>query len=127
MYIDAKQEDFYVSDAALVVSLEGILPDVHKDSIYIAPASLNSLLAGVRTERFYIAPVELETGAYFCVRTARGEFTFTENFESLIRNLTLTVCSVVKKCGRQFRKVFRKVYERAKNTVRPTVPCFLRL
>lgn len=127
MYIDAKQEDFFVADAALTVSLPGILPDVHKDSIYIAPVSLSSLLAGVRTEHFYIAPVELETGAYFCVRTVRGEFAFTENFESLIRNLTLTVCSVVKKYGRTVRKVFRNVYERAKNTVRPTAPRFLRL
>ena len=127
MYIDAKEEDFYMSDAALVVSLEGILPDVCKDSIYIAPASLSSLLAGVRTERFYIAPVELEVGAYFCVRTVSGEFTFTENFESLIRNLTLTVCNVAKKCGRTVRKVFRNVYEGAKNTVRPTAPRFLRL
>ena len=127
MYIDAKREDFTV-DMTFAVSFHGMLPDVRKDSIYIAPETLKTSLVQSYEARFSIAPALIDAGLCFCVRDVRGEFSFTDNFESIIRTLSLTICNVVMKYyRRKVKPAITFAIERAKNAVRPTAPRFLRL
>lgn len=128
MYIDAKREDF-LTDMTLAMSFAGNLPDVREDSICIAPVALRErLFESLKGACFYIAPMSFDTGISFCVRDVRSQFSFTENFESIIKTLTLTICGVVKYYRRVVRQnVFKVIFERAKNVVRSTAPRFLRL
>ena len=127
MYIDAKKEDFTV-DTTFAVSFQGMLPDVRKDSIYIAPESLRTTLFQSLKDRFSIDPVSYDAGLCFSVRDVRGEFSFTDNFESIIRTLSLTICNVVMKYyRRKVKPAITFAIERAKNAVCPTAPRFLRL
>ena len=127
MYIDATREDFIVTNPAFTVSLTGVLPDARKDSICIAPASLRSILSNLLNFSFCIAPVRFDAGNCFCIRDVKGELSFTDNFESIIRTLSLTISGVVKCCRRKVRQVVSYAVERAKNVVRSTAPRFLRL
>ena len=127
MYIDATREDIFIADPAFAVSLSGNIPAYCKEDIFIAPVSLSALLAGVPKSSFYIPPVAMDAGVCFSIRNASGKFTFTENFESIIKTLNLTICNVVKNYSREARQVVFRVVERAKNVVRSTAPRFLRL
>lgn len=127
MYIDATREDIFIADPTFAVSLNGNIPAYCKGDIYIAPVSLSALLSNTPKTSFYIPPVTMDAGVCFSIRNAGGKFSFTDNFESIIKNLTLTVCNVVKNYRREVRQVILHTVERAKNVVRSTAPRFLRL
>ena len=128
MYIDIRKEDIFVADPTFAMSLDGMSLAPCKDDICFAFSFLNSLSSKEDKMRFYIPAVAIDAGFCLCSRNAVGMFSFTENFESIIRNLTLTVCSVVNKyCRRNVKQVFFNMVERTKNVVRSTAPRFLRL
>ena len=127
MYIDATREDFLVTDPTFTLSLNGVLPDTQNEVISVALASLRSILSALPNLAFFIEPNQFDAGKCFCIRDAQGNLSFTHNFESIIRTLSLTVSGVVNVCRRKVRQVVSYTVERAKNVVRSTAPRFLRL
>ena len=127
MYIDIRKEDIFVTDPTFAMSLDGMSLATGKDDICIASSFLNALSSDANRMNFYIPAVAIDAGLCFCSRSAVGIFSFTENFESIIKTLTLTICSVVKYCRRSTRQVLFNIIGRTKNVVRSTAPRFLRL
>lgn len=126
MYIDATNEDIILADPTFAVSLCGMCPVTDQGNICIVPISLSAMLSKA-PKAFYIPAVQIEAGLCFSFRNASGKFSFTENFEDIIKTLTLTVCNVVKNYRRNVSHVVFNFVERAKNAVRTTAPRFLRL
>jgi hypothetical protein len=127
MYIDIRKEDIFTVDPTFAMSLGGMKFASGKDDICIASSFLNAVSANAVRADFYIPAKRIEAGLCCCSCNAVSLFSFTENFESIIRTLNLTVCSVVKCCRRTVRQKVCRVIERAKNVVPPTAPRFLRL
>ena len=126
MYIDATTEDIFIADPTFAVSLNGMSPVSSQGNICIQPMSLSAMLSKA-PKAFYIPAIKVDAGVCFSIRSAAGKFTFTENFEDIIKTLNLTICSVVNYCRRDVRRVVLHTVERAKNVVRSTAPRFLRL
>ena len=127
MYIDIRKEDFFTVDPTIAMSFGGMKFASGKDDICIPSSFVNAVSDNAVKADFYIPAKMIDAGLCFCSRNAVSLFSFTENFESIIRTLNLTVCSVVKCCRRTVRQKVCRVIERAKNVVRPTAPRFLRL
>ena len=127
MYIDIRKEDIFVADPTFAMSLESTYFASCKEDICIESPFLSGLSAALDRVRFYIPAVRLDAGLRFCCRNAGGIFSFAENFESIIKTLSLTVCNVVKYCRRKVSRAVFNAIGRTKNVVRSTAPRFLRL
>ena len=127
MYIDIRKEDLFTVDPTIAMSFGGMKFASGKDDICIPSSFVNAVSTGVGRLDFYIPAKMIDAGLCFCSRNAVSLFSFTENFESIIKTLTLTICSVVKYCRRSTRQVLFNIIGRTKNVVRSTAPRFLRL
>ena len=126
MYIDIRKEDIFTCDPAFAMSSDGMSFAYAKDDICIA-SPFSALTNCADWVKFCIPAVKIDAGLCFCSRNVGGIFSFTENFESIIKTLNLTICSVVKYCRRKVRRAVFNTIGRTKNVVRSTAPRFLRL